>query len=56
MFWKHLNDGAYDPTFGGLELDDSALEPDCYGMRSITGAELGKNARDVALDSRLPDA
>ena len=52
-FQKLLKDDVGDPTFGGLELYDSALEPDCDSMRPVTGTKLGKNARDVALHSRL---
>ena len=53
--WKPLIVGVGDPIFRGLERDDAALYPNCDGMCSIVGAQLGENVRDVALDGCFPD-
>ena len=46
--------GAADPTSGGLERDEAALQPNRNGMRTIMGAKLREDICDVALDRRFP--
>ena len=38
-----------------LEAGDSALKPELYCMRAITGAQFGKNAFDMAFHRMLRD-
>ena len=38
---------------GGLQVNDSTLQRDCYGVRSVACAKFGKNVLDVALDCFL---
>lgn len=38
-----------------LELDNSALQPDCDGVRPIVSVQFSKDVRDMALDRFFRD-
>jgi hypothetical protein len=42
-----------DSTFGGLQVDDPALQPDRDRMRPVVRPELRKDSRDVAFHGLL---
>ena len=48
------NLGGWPPPLSwGLQVNDSTLQRDCYGVRSVACAKFGKNVLDVALDCFL---
>ena len=52
---KPLDGGGRNPSFGGLELDNSALEADGDGVSPIICAELRKYVRHVTLNGCFSD-
>ena len=47
--------GAIFPSLAGLQINDSALQRDCDGVRSVACSKFGENVLDVALDCFLGD-
>src|ERR1700677_1704399 len=45
--------GGGRPSFGGLQVNDSALQRDGDGVRSVVCAKFGKDVLDVTLDRFL---
>ena len=45
--------GVAAPLSGGGQVNDSALQRDCDGVRSVACAKFGKDVLDVALDCVL---
>src|ERR1700685_2620317 len=51
---RHSKSGGVDaPLSRGLQVNDSALQSDCDGVRSVACAKFGKDVLDVALDRFL---
>src|SRR5580693_1293536 len=54
MTIRHSKSGGVDaPLSRGLQVNDSALQTDCNGVRSVACAKFGKDVLDVALDRFL---
>src|ERR1700679_3718647 len=48
------NLGGWPPPLSwGLQVNESTLQRDCYGVRSVACAKFGKDVLDVALDCFL---
>src|ERR1700679_2841595 len=47
--------GRFSPLSRGLQINDSALQRDCDGVRSVACSKFGENALDVPLDCFLGD-